>query len=123
MLIVLVTVRGITRADRHGTAEPHMETDPTHDPRSTIWEIRTNLGRHTRAGTEVTGWLWEISRGAELGHVFIEMSASAWSTDPLDLPEDTRQALETDGRTELLKVLDRDDPPPVIRCGPTGCAD
>jgi hypothetical protein len=56
-------------------------------------------------------------------HVIIEISGSAWSTDPLDLPEDTRQALETDGRTELLKVLDRDDPPPVIRCGPTGCAD
>jgi hypothetical protein len=54
--------------------------------------------------------------------VIIEISGSAWSTEPLDLPEDTRQALETDGRTELLKVLDRDDPPPVIRCGSTGCA-
>jgi hypothetical protein len=100
-----------------------METDPTHDPRGTTWEIRTNLGRHARAGTESTGWLWEISRGDQLAHVIIEISASAWSTDPLDLPEDTRQALETDGRTELLKALDRDDPPPVIRCGPTGCAD
>jgi len=31
-------------------------------------------------------------------------------------------ALETDGRTELLKVLDQDDPPRVIQCGPTGCS-
>lgn len=94
-----------------------------HDPRGTTWQIRTNLGRRTRAGTEDTGWLWEISRGDQLAHVIIEIGASAWSTDPLDLPDDTRQALATDGRTELLKVLDRDDPPPVIRCGPAGCGD
>jgi hypothetical protein len=31
-------------------------------------------------------------------------------------------ALETDGRSELLKVLDLVDPPRVIRCGSTGCA-
>jgi hypothetical protein len=36
-------------------------------------------------------------------------------------PEDTRQALKTDARTELLKILDHDDPPRVIQCGSTGC--
>jgi hypothetical protein len=92
------------------------------EPLGTTWEIRTNLGRHVCAGTDGTGWLWEISRGDQLAHVMIEISGSAWSTDPLDLPEDTRQALETDGRTELLKVLDRAAPPHVIRCGSTGCA-
>jgi hypothetical protein len=60
-------------------------------------------------------------RGDQLARVMIEISGSAWSTDPLNLPEDTRRALETDGRTELLKVLDRGDPPRVIRCGSTGC--
>jgi hypothetical protein len=34
--------------------------------------------------------------------------------------EDTRRALDTDGRTEVLKVLDLDDPPSVIQCGSTG---
>jgi hypothetical protein len=93
-----------------------------HEPRGTTWDIRTNLGRHARSGADGTGWLWEISRGDQLARVIIEVGGSAWSVDPLDLPEDTRRALETDGRTELLKVLDRDDPPPVIRCGSTGCA-
>lgn len=93
-----------------------------HEPRGMTWEIRTNLGRHARAGADGTCWVWEIGRGDQLARVIIEISGSAWSTDPLDLPEDTRQALETDGRTELLTVLDRDDPPPVIRCGSTGCA-
>jgi hypothetical protein len=54
--------------------------------------------------------------------VFIEISGTAWSSDPRRLPDDTRNALETDGRTELLKILDWDDPPPVIRCGSTGCS-
>ena len=85
------------------------------------WEVSTSLGRHARAGADARGWLWEITRGDQVAHVLIEISGTAWSSDPLRLPEDTRQALETDGRTELLKVLGQDDPPRVIRCGSTGC--
>jgi len=86
------------------------------------WEISANLGRQTRTGVDAAGWLWEITRGQQLAHVVIEISGMVWSSDPLLLPEDTRRALETDGRTELLKVLDQDDPPRVIQCGPTGCS-
>jgi hypothetical protein len=85
------------------------------------WEIRTNLGRHARAGVDGNGWLWEIGRGDQVARVMIEISGPAWAIAPPDLPEDTRRALETDGRTELLKVLGHDDPPRVIRCGSTGC--
>ena len=31
-----------------------------------------------------------------------------------------RQALESNGRTALVKVLEQEDPPRVIRCGSTG---
>jgi hypothetical protein len=86
------------------------------------WEIRANVGRHVRAGVDARGWLWEIARGAQVAQVVIEISGTAWSGDPLRLPEDTRRALETDGRTELLKVLDQDKPPRIIRCGSTGCS-
>jgi hypothetical protein len=41
--------------------------------------------------------------------VVIEISGTAWSSDPLGLPVDTRRALETEGRTELLMVLERDE--------------
>jgi len=92
---------------------------PTHVDR---WEISANLGRHACAGVDARGWLWEITRGDQTARVVIEISGAAWSSDPLHLPEDTRQALATDGRTELLKVLDEEDPPAVIRCGSTGCA-
>jgi hypothetical protein len=87
---------------------------------SAPWEIRTSFGR--RAGeVDGSGWLWEISRGDQLARIMVEISGSAWSIDVFDLAEDTRRALETDGRTELLKVLDRDEPPRLIRCGVTGC--
>jgi len=86
------------------------------------WEISANLGRTVGAGADAHGWRWEISRGAEVAQVVIEISGKAWSADPLSLPDDTRHVLETDGRAELLKVLDQDDPPCVIRCGCAGCS-
>ncbi len=85
------------------------------------WEISAGLGPLGRPGGGARGWLWEITRGDKVARVAVEISGSAWSSDPRRLPDDTRQALETDGRAELLKVLDMDDPPRVIRCGPAGC--
>jgi hypothetical protein len=85
------------------------------------WEISANLGRHEREGIDARGWLWEITRGDQIARVVIEISRKAWSSDPRGLPEDTRQALATDGRTELLKVLGEEAPPAVIRCGSVGC--
>jgi hypothetical protein len=86
------------------------------------WQISANLGRHERPGVDARGWLWTITRGDQAVDVVIEISGLAWSHDRHCLPEDTRQALETDGRTELLKVLDHDDPPRVIQCGSRGCS-
>jgi hypothetical protein len=86
------------------------------------WEIGANLGPHERPGVDAKGWLWEITHGDQAAHVVIEITGTAWSSDPLRLPDDTRHALETDGRTELLKVLDQDEPPRVIQCGSTGCS-
>jgi hypothetical protein len=86
------------------------------------WEISANLGRYERPGVDARGWLWAIKRGDEAVEVVIEISGTAWSSDALRLSEDTRQALETDGRSELLKVLDLDDPPRIIRCGSQGCS-
>jgi hypothetical protein len=86
------------------------------------WEISANLGRHLHPGGDARGWLWEVTRGHQVARIVIEISGTAWASDPSSLPEDTRRALETDGRTELLKVLEHDDPPRVIHCGSNGCA-
>jgi len=65
------------------------------------WEISANLGRPVRAGARARGWRWEITRGAEVARVVIEISGGAWPAGPLSLPGDTRHALEADGRTGL----------------------
>jgi len=83
------------------------------------WEISTNLGRHASRGAR--GWLWKLTSGAQVAEVVVEIGEAAWSSDPLDLPDDTRHALETDGRSELLKVLEHDEPPRMIHCDATGC--
>jgi hypothetical protein len=85
-------------------------------------EISADLGRHVRTGVGGAGWLWEITCSEHVARVVIEIGGTAWSSDPRRLPDNTRNALETDGRTELLEILDWDDPPPVIRCGSTGCS-
>ena len=40
------------------------------------WEISANLGVHARANLDARGWLWEITRGAQVARVVIERSGS-----------------------------------------------
>jgi len=37
------------------------------------------------------------------------------------LPEETRRAIETQGRSEIDALLEMPDPPLVIQCGTFGC--
>jgi hypothetical protein len=60
---------------------------------------------------DARGWFWEITDGARRAQVVIEISSTARSTDRGRLSDDLRRALESDGRTELLRALERDDPP------------
>lgn len=86
------------------------------------WEIRANLGPLAPpTGGNPRGWLWELTRGEQVVRIAIEIGETAWSSDPLSLPEDTREALETDGRAELVKILELDDPPSAIHCDSRGC--
>jgi hypothetical protein len=59
------------------------------------WEISANLGPHRRPGAEANGFLWEITRGDRVAQVLVDFSTAAWSSDPLELPRDTRAALAT----------------------------
>jgi hypothetical protein len=86
------------------------------------WETQRNLGRHTRSGVDARGWLCEITRGADLVRVAIEISGQPGRGTPLRLPDDPRRALQNDGRTEVLKVLAQDEPPAFIHPGIDGCA-
>ena len=90
------------------------------------WEIDTQVGPHARSGVDGHGWLWEIRRGdhwpaGDVRRVPVEVSGTAWAVDRSTLPRDTLEALESEGASEVRKVLELDDPPRVIQCGTGGC--
>jgi hypothetical protein len=86
-----------------------------------MWEIIANLGRYARSGFDADGWLWEIQRGDEAKRVLVEISRSALTSTDAGLPQDTRDAIATEGQSEVAKVLDVEEPPRVIVCTTSGC--
>jgi hypothetical protein len=86
-----------------------------------MWQIAGNLGVYARSGFDASGWLWEIEKDGESRRVLVEITGTALAVAPETLPEDTRDAISSEGASEVTKVLDADDPPRVIACGTGGC--
>ena len=87
------------------------------------WEIAGSLGPESRAGYDASGWLWEITDGQNARRVLVEVSGQAHAISEAGgaLPDDTREAIRTEGRSAVEEVLDLDDPPRFIECGTFGC--
>jgi hypothetical protein len=71
-------------------------------------------------GRDVVGWAWELHRGYEIRRVVVEVSGTAIAVAPETLPEETRLARETQGRSEIERLVETQDPPARIRLGTTG---
>lgn len=54
-----------------------------------------------------SGWVWEIQREGEVRGIAVTITGQAWDSSR----EDIRAARETRGRSAVLGVIDRDDPP------------
>jgi hypothetical protein len=65
--------------------------------------------------------LWEIERDDEARRVLVEISRSALASSGRSLPGDTEAAIATEGHSELVSILNMDDPPRVISCTTAGC--
>ena len=85
------------------------------------WRINGRISPYARPGVDANGWLWEIERDGEPRRVLVEISGTAWASAEEALPRETREAIHTEGRSELEKVLDGQEPPRVIACGTWGC--
>lgn len=84
------------------------------------WSIRGQVGPHTEADKDGSGWLWEIERGkgatAEVRRELVTVTGQAF--DFLDgRSDETTEAIRTEGRSEIERVLNQDDPPRRIACG------
>ncbi len=87
------------------------------------WKIAGSLGAHHRDGYDSNGWLWEIRDNGNARRVLIDVTrtAHAISAGEGPLPDDTRLAIRTEGRSEVEKVLAYTEPPTVVVCGTMGC--
>lgn len=86
-----------------------------------MWEILGNLGPYARSGFDAGGWLWEIERDGEAKRVLVEITGTALAVSTEYLPADTRAAIETEGRSEVERVVGLEEPPRVVVCGTSGC--
>jgi hypothetical protein len=89
------------------------------------WRIESTSGPYGAPweGKDVTGWVWEIYDGERSTRILVEVSGSAMATEDQFLPTETAHAKATEGRSEVEKVLDSEQPPRRITLGTTGYAD
>jgi len=58
------------------------------------------------------GWGWTVERGGERRTISVIVAGGRRGSR--ELPEESRRAIETRGRTAIESVLDREDPPRYI---------
>jgi hypothetical protein len=79
------------------------------------WEIVGLLPDETPPGLDGQVWAWEIRRGKETRKVRVEVSRTAIGEGEHGLNSETVEAVRTEGRSAVERILDRDDPPERLR--------
>jgi hypothetical protein len=78
------------------------------------WEVAGQVDFDGRPGVDASGWLWEIKRDGDARRVLVEITGTANAVDRDGLPADTRQAIETEGLSQVEAVLKEDTPPTLM---------
>ena len=88
-------------------------------PSPMAWRIRGQVGPHTDPDKDGSGWLWEIDRGeepnVEVRRILVTVTGQAFDL-PNGRAEDASEAIRTEGRSEIERVIMQDDPPLRIAC-------
>lgn len=89
------------------------------------WNISGQVEPHSRSGVDAHGWLWEIERDGEERRVLVEVAGTVWAIHGVggQLFEQVRQAIETEGLSEVERVVEMDEPPRVISVTTNGAID
>jgi hypothetical protein len=89
------------------------------------WEITGQIGPHAEPGYDGHGWLWELTReNRPARRVFVQIAGTAWAVHDrggVGLASDTAQAIATEGRSEVERLLNDEEPPRMIGCTTVGC--
>lgn len=79
------------------------------------WEVVGLLPDETPPGLDGQVWTYEIRRGEETRKVHVEVSGTAIAEGEHGRNSETVEAVQTEGRSAVERVLDRDDPPGRLR--------
>jgi len=90
------------------------------------WEIAEQIGPHSDPNIDGSGWVWELQRGegkhSEARRVFVEISRTALVSTGMSSTV-TAAAIESEGRTEVERVAQLENPPRKIKCNTHGVRD
>ena len=79
----------------------------------------------SHSDADARGWLWHLSdESGATRRVYVEITGIAlevMKAPRATLLKDTREAIESEGRSEVAKILDKTEPPAGIQCGTGGC--
>jgi hypothetical protein len=87
------------------------------------WAINGQIQPYARSGVDAEGWLWEIERDGEARRVLVEITRTALAVNRDTLPGDTDAAITTEGHSQVVEVLNMEEPLRVIVCSTDGCRD
>jgi hypothetical protein len=85
------------------------------------WIINGQIQPYARSGVDAEGWLWEIERDGEARRVLVEITRTALAVNRDTLPGDTGAAIRTEGHSQIVELVNIDEPPRVIVCSTEGC--
>ena len=85
---------------------------PEPQPQTEAWRIIEDPHEytHTPEGADIdVGWAWQIQRGDERRTIRVEVAGGRLGM--ADLPMDSREAIQTEGRSAIMALLGESDPP------------
>lgn len=89
------------------------------------WHLEDRSGPYGAPweGRDSTVWVWELYRDDQSRRVVVEVSGTAMAVADEFLPAVTAEAKQTNGRSEIEKILEQPEPPRRISLGTTGYLD
>jgi hypothetical protein len=85
------------------------------------WQITGGPFPAPWEGRDAVGWVWELTAGdGRSERVLVEVSGTAMAVASEYLPEETAAARQTQGRSEVERLLEEGELPPRIALGTTG---
>jgi hypothetical protein len=86
-----------------------------------LWQIKSGPAEVNSTGFDAVTWRWVLRNRSDKDEisVLVAVSGTAAASAAESLPDATAEAIRTQGRSEIEKVLDSPEPPRLIELDTT----